>query len=178
LQRGGEWTFHGPGQLVIYPLVNLRLLRTSPRCYINYLEQTAIDYCKSIGVKDIGRTSNVGVWVANGQLKIAAIGVHMQQGQYCLHGMSINCNPDLKWFSHIVPCGLSDKGVTSISKEIGRLVRPFEIVDGVREVLMRNLKIADGGMQSIDTELVGAGAAEWAEACAFVSSQNLHSDDS
>ncbi|XP_065669790.1 octanoyl-[acyl-carrier-protein]:protein N-octanoyltransferase LIPT2, mitochondrial-like [Hydra vulgaris] len=112
--RGGLITFHGPGQLVCYPILDLKKFNLSIRCYINQLEQVIIDTCTDLGVAT-ERTNDVGVWVKEN--KIAAIGVHCRQ-HISTHGLAINCNTNLNWFKNIVPCGLVGKGVTSLSKEL------------------------------------------------------------
>ena len=114
--RGGLITFHGPGQLVCYPVLNLKKFNPSIRCYINQLEQVVIDTCIDLGIV-ASRTSDVGIWV--GENKIAAIGVHCCQ-YISTHGLALNCNTDLTWFNNIVPCGLVGKGVTSLSKELNQ----------------------------------------------------------
>ncbi|KAK4881000.1 hypothetical protein RN001_004319 [Aquatica leii] len=114
--RGGLITFHGPGQLVVYPILNLKNFQASMRWYINQLECTIINLCKHFGLK--AETSPyTGVWVRNN--KICAIGVHGSRF-ITSHGLALNCNTDLAWYEHIVPCGIEGKGVTSLTKELGR----------------------------------------------------------
>uniref|UniRef100_A0A6P8RM80 Octanoyl-[acyl-carrier-protein]:protein N-octanoyltransferase LIPT2, mitochondrial n=1 Tax=Geotrypetes seraphini TaxID=260995 RepID=A0A6P8RM80_GEOSA len=116
--RGGLATFHGPGQLVCYPLLDLRALRRPLRLYVAELEAAAIGLCNRFGVQ-ARRCAHTGVWVRDD--KIGAIGIHC--GRYITsHGLALNCNTDLTWFEHIVPCGLEGKGVTSLSRELGRNV--------------------------------------------------------
>lgn len=110
--RGGLITFHGPGQLVCYPVFNLKNYNITLRCYINKLEEVVIDTCKHFGVI-ANRTNDIGIWIGND--KIAAIGVHCSR-HVTSHGLALNCNTDLSWFQHIVPCGLYGRGVTSLSK--------------------------------------------------------------
>ncbi|RVE65309.1 hypothetical protein OJAV_G00134780 [Oryzias javanicus] len=120
--RGGLITFHGPGQLVCYPVLDLSGFKKSVRWYVSQLEQTVISACSSLGV--VATTSpHTGVWV--GDNKICAIGIHC--GRYITsHGLALNCHPDLSWFSHIVPCGIEGKGVTSLSRELRRHVSVHE----------------------------------------------------
>ncbi|CAH0722460.1 unnamed protein product, partial [Brenthis ino] len=113
--RGGLITFHGPGQLVVYPIINLKYFKPSVKWYVDSLEATVINLCEELGIK-ANRSPHTGVWV--GDNKIAAIGVHASR-YITTHGISLNCNIDLSWFSHIDPCGIPDKGVTSITKETG-----------------------------------------------------------
>ncbi|XP_014664460.1 PREDICTED: putative lipoyltransferase 2, mitochondrial [Priapulus caudatus] len=112
--RGGLITFHGPGQLVAYPVINLKDFRLGLRNYVCNLEKTIINMCAGFGVEAI-TTCDTGVWVQD--KKIAAIGVHGSRF-ITTHGVAINCNTDLAWFDHIVPCGIDGKGVTSLSKEL------------------------------------------------------------
>lgn len=113
--RGGLITFHGPGQLVAYPILDLRDFRPSVRWYVCQLERMIIRLCAEFGLR--GETSpNTGVWV--GDRKICAIGIHGSR-YVTTHGLAINCNTDLSWFENIVPCGIVGKGVTSLSRELG-----------------------------------------------------------
>ncbi|KAG0335003.1 putative lipoyltransferase 2, mitochondrial [Podila horticola] len=114
--RGGEITYHGPGQLVAYPILDLKPIKLSVRCYVSYLEKAIIATCAEWGVKAI-TTENTGVWL-NDQQKIAAIGVHVQR-YITSHGLALNCNTDLEYFNQIVACGLSGKETTSLAKELG-----------------------------------------------------------
>ncbi|XP_065290083.1 octanoyl-[acyl-carrier-protein]:protein N-octanoyltransferase LIPT2, mitochondrial [Dermacentor albipictus] len=118
--RGGLVTFHGPGQLVAYPVLYLGSFFNdkSMRSYVHSLERMIINFCARFQL-DAKTTENTGVWI--GDNKIAAIGVHGSR-YITTHGIAINCNTDLSWFDHIVPCGIADKGVTSLSRELGRLV--------------------------------------------------------
>ncbi|XP_011312097.1 putative lipoyltransferase 2, mitochondrial [Fopius arisanus] len=112
--RGGLITFHGPGQLVVYPIINLRDFQPSVRWYVCQIEKMIIRLCAEFGIK--GETSpDTGVWVRD--KKICAIGIHGSR-YVTTHGLGLNCNTDLKWFEHIVPCGIEGKGVTSLSREL------------------------------------------------------------
>ncbi|KAF9950299.1 hypothetical protein BGZ72_008011 [Mortierella alpina] len=113
--RGGEITFHGPGQLVAYPILDLKPVKLSVRCYVSYLEKAIIATCAQWGVKAI-TTENTGVWI-NDQKKIAAIGVHVQR-YITSHGLALNCNTDLDFFKEIVACGLTGKETTSLAREL------------------------------------------------------------
>ena len=132
--RGGLITFHGPGQLVVYPILDLRnfVPNTSMfhgkkanligmRWYVDTLEQTVIDLLKDNYSLDAHRSPHTGVWMGNeekgDERKICAMGVHNSQ-LITSHGLALNCNTDLTWFDHIVPCGIEGKGVTSITKEL------------------------------------------------------------
>ncbi|XP_076175010.1 lipoyl(octanoyl) transferase 2 [Ptiloglossa arizonensis] len=112
--RGGLITFHGPGQLVAYPILNLKQFKSSVKWYVCQIEKMIIRLCAEYGIN--GKTSsNTGVWVND--KKICAIGIHGSR-YITTHGLALNCNTDLSWFNHIVPCGIEGKGVTSISKEL------------------------------------------------------------
>lgn len=113
--RGGLITFHGHGQLVAYPVLNLHNFKPSMRSYICSLEKTMIKTCQKFGLQ-AHTTENTGVWI--GDRKIGAIGVHGTRF-VTTHGISLNCNTNLDWFKHIVPCGLKGKEVTSLSREKG-----------------------------------------------------------
>ncbi|KAH7078913.1 hypothetical protein BKA63DRAFT_253966 [Paraphoma chrysanthemicola] len=112
--RGGQTTFHGPGQLVAYPIVDLRSHKLSPRCYVDMLEKCLIATCARYGIKAM-TTENTGVWTSEDD-KIAAIGVHMRRN-ITSHGIGLNVNTDLWWFDRIVACGLEGKRTTSFEKE-------------------------------------------------------------
>lgn len=112
--RGGLITFHGIGQLVAYPIINLKNFQPSVRWYVCHIEKTIIDLCQKYGIK-ANTTQDTGVWVED--RKICAIGIHASR-YITTHGLALNCNIDLSWFKHIVPCGLEGKEVTSLSKEL------------------------------------------------------------
>ena len=130
--RGGLITFHGPGQLVCYPVINLKDFSLSVRCYVHKLEQLLINLCNDFGL-EAHRTDDVGIWLGNS--KIAALGIHCKR-YVTTHGIALNCNNDLSWFDQIVPCGLHGKGVTSLSEELKRDVK----VEGVLEVFIRHFE--------------------------------------
>ncbi|XP_001359595.3 putative lipoyltransferase 2, mitochondrial [Drosophila pseudoobscura] len=115
--RGGLITFHGPGQLVAYPILHLRQFKPSIRWYVAALERTVIETCRQLGIPGATTTQDTGIWV--GDHKICAIGVHGSR-YVTTHGIGLNCCTDLKWFEHIIPCGIEGKGVTSLTKELGR----------------------------------------------------------
>ncbi|XP_061733789.1 putative lipoyltransferase 2, mitochondrial isoform X2 [Nerophis ophidion] len=114
--RGGLITFHGPGQLVCYPILNLGSFKKSVRWYVSQLEETVISACRRFHV-EASRSPHTGVWV--GDNKICAIGIRCSR-YVTSHGLALNCNTELSWFRHIVPCGLQGKGVTSLSAQLHR----------------------------------------------------------
>ncbi|XP_055635983.1 putative lipoyltransferase 2, mitochondrial [Toxorhynchites rutilus septentrionalis] len=122
--RGGLITFHGPGQLVAYPVLNLRNFQPSVRWYVCQIESTIIDLCSKMGIR-ANRTHDTGIWVQD--RKICAIGIHASR-YVTTHGLALNCNTDLRWFEHIVPCGIEGKGVTSLSGELKREVDVEDVI--------------------------------------------------
>lgn len=122
--RGGLITFHGPGQLVAYPIINLKNFNPSVRWYVCHIEKTVIDLCGKHGIK-ARTTEDTGVWVED--RKICAVGIHASR-YITTHGLALNCNVDLQWFKHIVPCGLEGKEVTSLTKELARDVTVDETI--------------------------------------------------
>ncbi|GJQ73772.1 hypothetical protein Trydic_g18712 [Trypoxylus dichotomus] len=122
--RGGLITFHGPGQLVVYPILNLKNYKPSMKWYICHIEKTVIDMCKVFGL-NASTSPHTGVWI--GDNKICAIGVHGSRF-VTTHGLALNCSTDLEWYKHIVPCGIKDKGVTTLTKELNRLVTIEEVM--------------------------------------------------
>lgn len=116
--RGGEVTYHGPGQLVAYPLVDLAPDRQDVRKWVRGLEEVMIRTCASYGIATERLPEHPGVWVrdARGERKIGAVGVHLSRW-ISTHGVALNVNTDLSYFSLIVPCGIRDKGVTSLAAE-------------------------------------------------------------
>ncbi|KAI8325349.1 lipoyltransferase [Martensiomyces pterosporus] len=110
--RGGEITFHGPGQLVAYPNLYLRDHFLGTKCYVEGLENTVIETCAQFGVDADRQPGFPGVWVSPTQ-KIAALGTHVQK-YVTSHGFALNCTTDLKWFNQIIPCGLEGKTAASL----------------------------------------------------------------
>jgi lipoyl(octanoyl) transferase len=127
VDRGGSVTFHGPGQLVGYPIIDLGQAPDVVR-YLRMVEEALIRACADLGAA-VGRSArgDTGVWA--GDRKVAAIGVRVSRS-VTLHGFALNCATDLSWFGAIVPCGLEDRGVTSLTELVGhevgveRAVRP------------------------------------------------------
>ena len=112
--RGGQTTFHGPGQLVAYPIIDLKRHKLTPRCYVHFLEDVLIKTCGRYGLEAM-RTEHTGVWTSP-ERKIAAIGVHLRRN-VTSHGIGLNVSTDLWWFERIVACGLADKEATSFERE-------------------------------------------------------------
>lgn len=141
VDRGGKITWHGPGQLVGYPIVRLPD-PVDVVAYVRRMESVLIDVCADLGVAAGQIAGRSGVWLpadADGPArKIAAIGIRVAQ-RVTLHGFALNCNPDMSWFDRIVPCGISDAGVTSLSKELGRDVPVAAVLPVVERHLPRLL---------------------------------------
>ncbi|XP_068654830.1 octanoyltransferase LIP2, mitochondrial [Aristolochia californica] len=117
-ERGGDITFHGPHQAILYPIISLKEIGLGARKYIENLETAMINLATLYGVQaEAGKTGLTGVWVED--RKIGAIGVRISSG-ITSHGLAFNINPDLSYFRHIIPCGIADKGVTSLRKEVDK----------------------------------------------------------
>lgn len=119
IDRGGSLTFHGPGQLVGYPVVDLGA-KPDAMGYVRRLEDVVIRAAADVGVALERNQIQTGVW--SGQRKVCAIGVRLMRARVTLHGFALNCTTDLRWFDAIVPCGLAHEGVTSLSQLAGREV--------------------------------------------------------
>jgi lipoyl(octanoyl) transferase len=129
IDRGGSLTFHGPGQLVGYPILSLGV-KPDALGYVRRLEEVVIRAAADLGV-DLHR-SNVQTGVWSGEAKVCAIGVRLMRARVTLHGFALNCTTDLSWYDAIVPCGLANEGVTSLSRLAGRTIR---VADAVVPVL-------------------------------------------
>ena len=140
--RGGDVTYHGPGQLVGYPILDLKPDRCDLHRYLRDLEEVLIGVLGEYGLQGTRKAGMTGVWV--GERKLAAIGVRVSSGWITSHGFALNVSTDLDFFGAIVPCGIQEYGVGSLQGELGRAVprrevedaavRSFERVFGVRAV--------------------------------------------
>ncbi len=130
--RGGDITFHGPGQLVAYPIIRLKDHDLSVSGYVHRLEQIVIDALKTWGIDGWTDPSAVGVWVTEQDQprKVCAMGVRIRRG-VTMHGLALNVTTDLRYFQLIVPCGLPDRGVTSLARLLGEKAPSMEEVKGV-----------------------------------------------
>jgi lipoate-protein ligase B len=128
--RGGDVTYHGPGQLVVYPVFNIEPLGKDLHRWIRQLEEVFIETIGEFGISGRRFPPHTGVWVEN--LKIAALGIKVRRW-VSMHGVALNCDADLGAFQLIVPCGIQGYGVTSLSKEIGREVGIDEVKPIVAE---------------------------------------------
>ena len=144
VDRGGRITWHGPGQLVGYPIVKLPMPIDAVG-HVRRIEQGLIAVCAELGVEAIQIAGRSGVWVPSKDggpaRKVAAIGVRISRCT-TMHGFALNANPDLSWFGRIVPCGLDDADVTSLSAELGRDVGVAEITPLVERHLATSLATA------------------------------------
>lgn len=127
--RGGDVTYHGPGQLVGYPILDLKPDRCDLHVYLRDLEEVLIAVLAEYGLRGTRRDGMTGVWV--GDRKLAAIGVRVSSGWITSHGFALNVNTDLSYFGAIVPCGIQEYGVGSIESELGRAVPMAEVEERV-----------------------------------------------
>jgi lipoyl(octanoyl) transferase len=137
VDRGGKITFHGPGQLVGYPIVRLpdHVLVVD---YVRRVEEALILACAELGVTTARVPGRSGVWLRQDdrgpERKVAAIGIRVSRG-VTMHGFALNCDMDLSWYDRFVPCGISDAGVTSLAKELGRPLSVEEAAPAVERHL-------------------------------------------
>lgn len=123
--RGGDITYHGPGQLVVYPIIDLNTVNLGLHDYMRLLEQSIIDLCRDFGIEAARDPSATGVWIQ--QDKICAMGVRVRKW-ISMHGLAINVTTNLLHFGTIVPCGLMGRGVTSLEKLLGDKTPPMSLV--------------------------------------------------
>lgn len=150
IDRGGDITYHGPGQLVAYPLIDLQRRHLGVKAYVNLLEQAVIDTIAEYGIKGERLDGATGVWIEPGTSrarKICAIGIRCSRF-ITMHGLALNVSTDLRRFNAINPCGFTDRGVTSISAEIGSDVYWADAASRL-EANLRKLLDAPGGSDEI-----------------------------
>jgi len=139
VNRGGKITWHGPGQIVGYPI--LRLAKPSELVgYVREIENALIDTCTEFGLQVQRIAGRSGVWMSEGSepRKIAAIGIRVAKGT-TMHGFALNVNPNLEAFSQIIPCGISDAAVTSMAKELRREITSSEVLPVLEKNLISTL---------------------------------------
>ncbi|MFM1985191.1 MAG: hypothetical protein RLZZ295_357 [Actinomycetota bacterium] len=140
VDRGGRITWHGPGQLVGYPIVKL-LKPTELVGFVREIEAALIHVCADLGITAVRIEGRSGVWIqdAQGDRKIAAIGIRVAKG-VTMHGFALNVNPDLASFRNIIPCGITDADVTSLEIELGRTITIDEVAPLVERHTFESLK--------------------------------------
>ncbi|CAN2204462.1 LipB Lipoate-protein ligase B [Candidatus Nanopelagicaceae bacterium] len=140
VDRGGRITWHGPGQLVGYPIVKL-LKPTELVGFVREIEAALINVCADLGITAVRVAGRSGVWIqdSQGDRKIAAIGIRVAKG-VTMHGFALNVNPDLSAFRSIVPCGISDADVTSLEIELGRTITIEDVAPLVERHIFESLK--------------------------------------
>jgi lipoyl(octanoyl) transferase len=132
INRGGDITFHGPGQLVVYPIFDLEQSKPDIHLYMRNLEEVIIQLCKEYNIEAERYQGYTGVWINpkidHQERKICAMGVKCSRW-ITMHGLALNVNTDLSYFNNIIPCGIEDKAVTSIEKERGQKINMNELKD-------------------------------------------------
>ncbi|MEG8945508.1 lipoyl(octanoyl) transferase LipB [Rosettibacter firmus] len=134
IDRGGDITYHGPGQIVGYPIINLSNWKEDTHEYLRALEEVIIKVCSYYGLKAGRNQKYTGVWIAN--RKVAAIGIKVSRW-ITMHGFAFNVNTDLNYFGGIIPCGIRDYYVTSLEKELGRKLNIEETKELILEEFMK-----------------------------------------
>ena len=137
INRGGDITYHGPGQIVVYPIFDLDQFFTDIHKYMRFLEEAVIQTLKEFGI-EAGRVPGLtGVWIegeTERARKICAMGVKSSRW-VTMHGIGFNVNSDLSYFSHIIPCGINDKAVTSMQQELGKPLSMSEVTNVLKQKL-------------------------------------------
>ncbi|WP_425550782.1 lipoyl(octanoyl) transferase LipB [Actinoallomurus liliacearum] len=152
VDRGGKITWHGPGQLVGYPIVKLRE-PVDVVAYVRTIEAALIDTCADLGLATKRVEGRSGVWVPGvPDRKVGAIGIRVSRG-VTMHGFELNCDCDLGWFDKIVPCGIRDAGTTSLSAELGREVTVAEALALAEVRLAEALDVSGTAHRSLDAML-------------------------
>jgi len=137
IDRGGDITYHGPGQVVGYPIINLREWKEDTHEYLRGLEEVIMKVCLEYGVITQRNSKYTGVWI--GERKIAAIGIKVSRW-ITMHGFAFNVNTDLNYFGGIIPCGIKDKDVTSLQRELGREIE----IEAVKEKILNQFRLHFG----------------------------------
>ncbi|MEZ4804995.1 MAG: lipoyl(octanoyl) transferase LipB [Bacteroidia bacterium] len=139
IERGGDITYHGPGQLVVYPIFDLEQLNIGVKKFVYNIEECVIRVLEEFGIKSQRIDDRIGIWLdfqRPNERKIAAIGIKCSR-HVSMHGLALNVNTDLSLFQNIIPCGIQDKAVSSIENELGRKI---EIAD-VKKLLLQQFSI-------------------------------------
>lgn len=150
IDRGGDITYHGPGQIVGYPIMDLDRHFTDIHKYLRFLEEVLIKVCADYGL-EAGRIDGLtGVWI--GEEKIAALGIRSSRW-VTMHGFAFNVNTNLSYFGHIVPCGISDKAVTSLQAQLGKEIDQNEVKERIVthfEEVFEVTILRSGGTQELE----------------------------
>ncbi|XMD99272.1 MAG: lipoyl(octanoyl) transferase LipB [Candidatus Karelsulcia muelleri] len=125
IDRGGDITYHGPGQLVCYPIIYIKNLSLEIKKYLRLLEEVIIQLLFNFLIKGYSKLPETGVWVKN--RKICAIGIKISR-LVTMHGFALNVNTNLHYYNNIIPCGIKNKGVTSIKKEKKKIVYMYKVI--------------------------------------------------
>ncbi len=140
IDRGGDITYHGPGQLVGYPIFNLEAMGLGVKSYIHKMEESIIEVLKQFNINAERLDGATGVWIDTDNpkktRKICAMGVKVNRG-VSMHGFALNVNTDLSYFNHINPCGFTDKSVTSIEKETGNEIYLYSVKEKLLQVMKK-----------------------------------------
>jgi lipoate-protein ligase B len=136
--RGGDVTFHGPGQILGYPILNLRERGIGPAAYVRSIEQVIIDALQAFDIDARRVDGRPGVWT--GGAKIAAIGVRVSHG-VTTHGFALNVSTDLSYFQHIVPCGIADATVTSMERVLGVALEMRVVEDAIARIFAERFEV-------------------------------------
>ena len=142
IERGGDITYHGPGQLVVYPIIDLRRHHLGVKQYIEILEHSVIELLAGYGIQATCNKDAIGVWIdwqGRQPRKICAIGVKVSHG-VTMHGFALNVNTDLRAFTLINPCGFTDKGVTSLSQELAAPQDLNKLKNQISQILPTHLR--------------------------------------
>nr|WP_110480363.1 lipoyl(octanoyl) transferase LipB [Candidatus Karelsulcia muelleri] len=138
IDRGGDITYHGPGQLVCYPIIYIKNLSLEIKKYLRLLEEVIIQLLFNFLIKGYSKLPETGVWVKN--RKICAIGIKISR-LVTMHGFALNVNPNLHYYNNIIPCGIKKKGVTSIKKEKKKIVSMYKVIFFLKKKLNYILNI-------------------------------------
>ena len=146
IDRGGDITYHGPGQIVGYPIIDLETFNSGVKNYIYLLEECIIQTLNDFNITSSRLSGSTGVWldidIPGKSRKICAIGVRVSR-YVTMHGFALNVNTDLKYFNFINPCGFTDKGVTSMEKELGKKLELQEVKDKLKFHFCNQFKIKE-----------------------------------
>ncbi|MBC7218474.1 MAG: lipoyl(octanoyl) transferase LipB [Candidatus Caldatribacterium sp.] len=152
IERGGDVTYHGPGQIVGYPLLNLRFWQKDVHAFLRALEEVLIEFLRVFGISGFRFPPYTGVWVEKeGPKKIAAIGVAVKQW-VTYHGFALNVSPELSFFRYIVPCGIRDFGVTSLREILGRDFSGKERVSMAHLLAQKFGEVFGFAMEEVESE--------------------------